>query len=261
MVKDQLIGQTFRSTVADGNPLWKVISKSGPDAYLCEVVNEPYEVNGRTYDGEFAGLQDVFLTKNIKRNIQWQHNWDGLVNSRATNTARFYSMLKENDVVHYHDGFSKFIRCKVRADKQLIPVGFVGNWQDYDVKPIRRPDGSLYKSYWLQRINKGEPFQPPASNLWEAMDQSERDYSMRNARPATPQQVVNLPRYEAPFDPTTEPLLSTDIPPMNEAEARIADKQRRIGEAIGLLSAVHNSTEATEDDLFAAMGKAVGTLL
>jgi predicted RNA-binding protein with EMAP domain len=59
---DIIVGQTtFRATHADGNPLWLVKAHQGRDTYLCEVVNEPIEVNGKTYDGEWAGTRKAFL--------------------------------------------------------------------------------------------------------------------------------------------------------------------------------------------------------
>ena len=44
---------TFRSPYADGNPLWLVKSQRGRDTWLCEVQNEPFTHNGKTYASDY----------------------------------------------------------------------------------------------------------------------------------------------------------------------------------------------------------------
>ena len=53
-------GMQFRSTLADGNPLW-VVKRSLGGAWLCEVVDEPIEIDGKVWTGDFAGAEKSFL--------------------------------------------------------------------------------------------------------------------------------------------------------------------------------------------------------
>ena len=58
----------FRAYYADSNPLWVVVEKRGRGprgVWLCEVVNEPEEINGEMYDSDYLGRQDVFTTEDI----------------------------------------------------------------------------------------------------------------------------------------------------------------------------------------------------
>lgn len=59
----------FRSVYADSNALWRVVEKKGKDCYLCRIENEPIEINGITYSGDYAGVEKVFMRDEIKRHL------------------------------------------------------------------------------------------------------------------------------------------------------------------------------------------------
>jgi hypothetical protein len=68
-----VIGETtFRSSYADSNALWRVIEKKSKDCFLCEIVNEVFELEGKTYNGDYAGVQKAFLKSEIQQAVGWQ---------------------------------------------------------------------------------------------------------------------------------------------------------------------------------------------
>jgi hypothetical protein len=45
------VGTKFRAAYADTNALWRVTRLAGDTAH-CVIVNEPWEHNGQTFDGD-----------------------------------------------------------------------------------------------------------------------------------------------------------------------------------------------------------------
>lgn len=157
-------GTTFRSSYADSNPLWKVIKSKGRGVYLCEIVNEPIEYDGRKIDSDWAGTQKAFLSTEIRASIGMAN----LFGSIANEHEQFYKNLREGQTIHYHNGFDNWVRCTVvkkDGENVLKPVALVGAWK-HDI-PVRRPDGTMSYSYYPEKIAKGETFTPNASNLFE----------------------------------------------------------------------------------------------
>jgi hypothetical protein len=163
----RLKGKRFRSVIADCNALWEVKRSRGRGVFECEVVNEPIEIDGKTYDGDFAGRRGVFTREDIEAKLRWQAFSD----ERWAEHEGFYEGLGDHQVVHYHHGGGEFIRCHAvvagprheldhpcvkEGEKALKIVALVGKWRDYDL----RPDG-----YHVQRI--GRLFKPNASCIYE----------------------------------------------------------------------------------------------
>lgn len=146
---------TFRHSYADGNPLWTVIKKAGRGVWLCEIIN----------DEDFKGVQKVFMTKEIEASKKVKEFFD----ENKVKHDKFYASLKEGDIVHYHNGFKSYVRCKVDSNKELVPVALVGNWHRNDL-PTRMLDGAIQYPYYSRKILEKEAFKPNALNVYENPD-------------------------------------------------------------------------------------------
>lgn len=168
-----LIGRQFRSPIADCNPLWEVKSSRGRGAFICEVVNEPFEIDGKTFDGEYAGRRQTFGVEEIERSLRVAEFW---AKSRREHED-FYDSLAFGEIVHYDDGFGNFVRCEVvtaanlrkgfdhpcveDGEKCLKELALVGNWRDYDLRS---------DSYHMRGVREARLFKPNASCIWENPD-------------------------------------------------------------------------------------------
>lgn len=116
-------GVTFRSVIADCNALWRVERVSGGVAH-CVVVNEPWEHNGRTYDGEYAGSRKPFYLDDVERILAYEERF------RADREygEDFFDGLDVGAIVHYNNGFRQFVRCEVVA---LDETQRTGTGQEY----------------------------------------------------------------------------------------------------------------------------------
>jgi hypothetical protein len=202
---------TFRSTYADANALWRVIGKKGKDCYLCQIQNEPVEIDGTVYSGDYAGIQKVFMRSEIHRSLQWKNFFD----KARDDSNKFYDSLQIGQTVHYHDGFGAYIRCEVVGGQKLKPVALVGNWREYDL-PTRRSTGEIIETYWSEKLKQGELFEPNASNIWEFYQNDETNpahipVNMRNGN-----------------DPTTMDAINLDLPETTAEEKRVADLWRTV---------------------------------
>lgn len=156
---------TFRSTYADSNALWKVIRKEGRN-YRCQIENERIEIDGKWYDGDYAGQQKIFSPEEILGSIGMSKLWQGLADKHDD----FYASLKPGQIIHYNNGFDNWVRCEVVRDggeNKLKPIALVGEWREYDL-PRRMRDGSIHNGYHADKIITGETMTPNASNLFEA---------------------------------------------------------------------------------------------
>jgi hypothetical protein len=163
----KLKGKRFRSVVADCNCLWEIKGSRGRGVFECEVVNEPIEIDGETYDSDFAGRRDVFTREHIEAAIAMEEFWQRSHDAHE----EFYASLGDHQIVHYHDGFGQYVRCHAvkaphdvpdadikKGDRCLLEVALVGNWRKFDL----RPDG-----YHARGIREGRLFKPNASNIYE----------------------------------------------------------------------------------------------
>ena len=216
------IGVTFRSTYADSNALWKVVSSRGRD-WLCEVVNEQFEFEGKTYDGDYAGSQKVFMTNEIERAIKLGNFFD----QKMDEHHNFYANLHEGQTIHYHNGFGQWVRCVVvnqDGKNVLKSVALLGNWHKSDL--VRRlPTGSICYGYNAQKIIDGETMTPNASNLWE--------------------NGCNGPPFSD--DPTTLAPISLDIPEMTAEQSVNAELWNRVNQLRDILNDSSNGPQAILD--------------
>lgn len=162
----KLKGKRFRSAIADCNCLWEVKGSRGRGVFECEVVNEPVEIDGKTYDSDFAGRVDVFTREYIEAVLTWEEHAKRIERKHEG----FYEGLDDGQVVHYHDGFGAYVRCHVvraeedvkgiagikKGERCLRKVALVGNWRHL---------GS--HSYHVKGVEEGRLFKPNASNIWE----------------------------------------------------------------------------------------------
>ncbi len=157
---------TFRAVHADTRPLWRVVRKSGREAYICRVENEQIVVNGKEYDGEYAGLEKAFTTREIRSSLAMSRAFDNIHDE----DARFYANLRPGQIVHYHDGFNRYVRCEVEQEdgkNVLKRLALVGNW-DPSSLPRRLADGSISHHYHAKKIADGETFRAHYTNVYES---------------------------------------------------------------------------------------------
>lgn len=238
------IGVEFRDTVADAQPVFKVTKKIGPAVY--EAVSQPeyVTINAQRVEIGYAGTVRAYKKADIDRRLQMAKFWE----ERVQQTQSFWQNQKPGTILHYDNGFAQFVRAEVvkvpRRQKNsrgtdyiggvaLKPLGLVGNWQDMDL-PRRTMSGVITLGYWAKNIQDGELFQPNESTVWENYDQTKRERSMRGCRPPTPQQVVNFPKYEKPFDPTAETLIDL-TPPQPTAEEKESERIFALREKVNKL--------------------------
>jgi hypothetical protein len=159
------IGTTFRSVHADSNALWKVRKVQGKDCWLCEIQNEPIEINGVLHDSDYVGTQRVFLTSQIKASKSSENFFANL----GKQHDQFYESLTVGQQVHYMNFRDAFVRCiviKEEGKNVLKPIALVGNWNDSNL-PYRYPNGEIYYPTYAKSVIDGKTMTPNASNIWE----------------------------------------------------------------------------------------------
>jgi hypothetical protein len=194
---------TFRSYYADGNPLWKVLHSVGKDVYLCEILNEPFEIDGDLIDSDYAGIQRPFMAKEIVACSEGDKALKNLMNEHD----EFYANLNVGDIIHYHNGFGEWVRCKVAnvRDKGnvLVPIALVGKWRELPRK--RFANGALSYCYYADKVASGDSMeQPNFTNLYEAGQKGDG------------------------VDPRTLPPLDLTPPPMTNEQERIASIWKQV---------------------------------
>jgi len=210
-------GMQFRSTLADGNPLW-VVKRSLGGAWLCEVVDEPIEIDGKVWTGDFAGAEKSFLS----REILAANAYEDMFKDMRSDHDRFYASLDEGDIVHYNNGFKNFVRCEVvfDADEQknkLKPIALVGEWKDYDL-PKRMSDGEIHYGYHAKKIIDGSTFEANVTCIFEAGTNHSDD-------------------------PRSHPPIDLAVPAMTEEEEQEAVRCQLIGRVQEIISEHGNTQE------------------
>jgi hypothetical protein len=195
--------------------------------WRCVIVNEPVEIHGKTYDGDYAGVVQGFTTDQIERTKTLKQAFERGMDDHE----RFYSTLPVGAIVHYDNGFAQFIRCE-RVEgpkgKRLRPLALIGNWNDHDL-PRRRPDGSVQLGFQAEKIANGDCFEPYYGNIWESYDAKRREWSMRGLTASSTAHLNDIgrarfaeQRYQAPFDPTTAEPIDLTPPGLSAEEQAIA---------------------------------------
>lgn len=171
MPKNSLIGKRFHSVIADCSCLFEVKAKQGRGGYRCVVVNVPIEIDGKKYDGEFAGEVRLFTTAQIEDAIA---NEEYYAKMRADHAA-FYAGLEVGAIVHYHYGFGQFVRCEVVALTEPTRIGLteeypagtkvlrmkalVGPWRERELRA-----SELYPRW----VSEGNLMCPNLTNVYES---------------------------------------------------------------------------------------------
>lgn len=192
------VGMTFRSPIADGNPLWKVVRRVGNAAWQC-VVEDYVTIGGRKHECDFFGQEKLFSSKEILATI----GWDQALANMASAGDAFYRSLTPGSIVHYHNAFNKYVRCEVSPDHKLLPVALVGAWDKSDL-PYRLANGQVYYPYHPKAILEKRSFKPDHNSIYE--------YN----------HPVSAPNPRFKTDPRYLPALSLDVPDMTEEQARMA---------------------------------------
>lgn len=204
-----LIGKTFRATYCDGNCLWKVIKKLGPQVWLCEI---------DASDLDYGGTQKSFMTREIEASVNWSKRIDDLL----TDHDKFYRDLVPGEVVHYHNGFQQYIRCEVvrRHNQNLLkPIAMVGDWK-HELPRRRHADGKPTYCYHADKIEKGELFEPNFSNIYE---HSPKKFAV---------------------DPRNLPALDISVPEMTAEQEKTAAKWQRIQRISDVISNERQNPDA-----------------
>jgi hypothetical protein len=157
-------GTTFRSVIADCNALWKVLKRQGTNAYLCEVINEPQEYDGRIFDSDYAGHQDLFQREHIFGSINMKNIFAELGNKHDG----FYANLTPGEIVHYSSSHGRYVRCTVTSEQELLPIALVGEWYDWEYKISLSESNEPLIPSQVKRIIEKETMTPNYSNIYES---------------------------------------------------------------------------------------------
>lgn len=147
------VGMEFHAPYADSNSKW-IVRKSLGGAWLCEIVNDPIEIDGKTYPGEYNGTKKSFMSHEILTSLAMVAMFDGI----ADENQKFLQSQKPGTILHYHNGFGQYVRREVVRDgnvNKLKPIALVGNWEKRDL-PQRYQDGNVYYPFHANKIITGE---------------------------------------------------------------------------------------------------------
>jgi hypothetical protein len=227
------IGTTFRSNYADSNPLWKVTKKLGPKVWEAVIQSEPIVIDGKTYEGDYAGTVKAFLEDDIARTLQFAK----ACGKMGDDSDRWYAGLRFGSVVHYKHGRSEFVRCEVvlstEGKKELLPFALVGEWRKWDL-PQRYEDGTIYLGYHAQQIIEKKRMHPHASNILE-YNADKRD-----------------------VDPTKLKEISLEVPLMTFEQERTAACWKKVFE---LREALQRQEQESPEDILKRFGTLLGNNL
>lgn len=161
-----IVGETtFHSDYADSRPKWRVTKTRGDDTYECTIELDELD---------YAGVINVFGGERIRQLMGYE---------KRTATCHdyyeaLYKGLNAGTIVHYHNGFGQFVRCKVLADKQLTSMALVGNWRSHDL-PSRGYDGEINYPYHCKNVmaQEEESWRPHGSNIYEFSELLQEQYA------------------------------------------------------------------------------------
>ena len=147
----------FAHALATACPKWKVVRKRGGDTWECEVVTTEYKGNVDVFDGEF-------IRSCVKCDRRRSEESDA--------QEEYYRSLQLGEIVHYHSGHGRFVRCRVELDKRgrkvLIPIELVGKWLKRDTTVVQHRDGSWNTPTYVDSIERREFILSHFSNIYES---------------------------------------------------------------------------------------------
>lgn len=215
-----VVGQTtFRDTVMDYNPIFRVVEKKAGGVYRC--VSED--------DDGYGGVERFFSAAQIKSKVQWESTIDSLFNR----SDDFWSTVELGRTLHYHNGFGEFVRGVVvihDGKRQFKPTALVGKWSERDL-PRRGSDGEIYYPYHAKRVVFGgedAPWRPNDGCVWEA---------------------PGFARQGQLDDPTTMEPIDLSVPEPTPEEAAEQAKERLIKQIAEVISTRYE-TRLTPDETF-----------
>lgn len=164
------IGTEFRSVIADGNALWRVTGKAGPNVWHAEVQPEWAEIRGeRMMVSDYAGSTDVFTTERIAGSL----HMSDVFARHASEADEFWEAQEIGTVLHYHDGFGKYVRGRVayvvtdgEGRNELVPTDLVGKWDDRDLVSWNAW-GEINEGYHVRKIKDENSWQPSPTCVYE----------------------------------------------------------------------------------------------
>ena len=156
------IGREVSFPAADGCAVYKIV-KINQRTVVLEWIQD-HENNPDNYHAAGIGGSGRVDRTLVERCIGMDDLWE----ESGDEHEAFYEGLTIGDIVHYHDGFSQFIRCEVVASteeksvcgKVLKPIGLVGEW--FKHQPLSRG------CYHVKQVLEGKAFTPHASNVYES---------------------------------------------------------------------------------------------
>jgi len=164
LAKGDLVGETVRFQIADGYAQYMIV-KERPFTVAHLDILDGYSALGATIRG--YRLQDA------RAQVEADRRWQQL---RREKEAAYEKLLKDNEVLHYHDGFGQYIRCEVvvadhdghtikKGEQCLKEAALVGAWRDYDLRA---------DSYHMKGVREGRLMKPHISNLYEYSEDLQR---------------------------------------------------------------------------------------
>ena len=153
-----VVGAMLRFPVADGYAHY-VVTKERP----LTVQHVPYLDGYQISNAHIRGLkkQDVLLQ--IQRDKALKRIFD--------TRSEYLSNLKIGQIIHYHDGFNQFVRCKVvNVDGQnlLQPIALVGEW-NVSALVYRYRTGEVNYEYHAKHVVNGTgAWRPSDTCIFEA---------------------------------------------------------------------------------------------
>jgi len=148
------IGLEFYAPHADSNSKW-IVRKSLGGSWLCEIINDPIEIDGKKYPGEWNGTKKSFLSHEILTSLSMAAMFDGIQDE----SQKFLQSQKPGAILHYHDGFGQYVRQIVVKDggvNKLKAIALVGNWDKNHDLPRRSANGTINHPYHVKNILSGE---------------------------------------------------------------------------------------------------------
>jgi len=205
----------------------------GNGVWECYVVNEPYEVNGEKYDGEYAGATDVFKAGDIDSMVRWEK----AIKSRQNESKNWWDFLTIGDIYHYDNGFSNYVRCEVveeDGEKKLQPIALVGDWKGHDL-PSRRANGQVHYPHHAEKVvDRVGAWRCDTGCIYEVSERRQKGLDPR------PLEAINL-----------------TVPDMTEEESRLAELENIRTQAIEVLQ---NYEDSVEDRLAGVVAMITQTL-
>jgi len=209
------VGTKFRYTFADSNPEWTVMKSHTGGFWTCQILE----------DGDWTRAVKTFTTKEIIASIQMSE----YLKKTVDDSDDYFDNLPTNSIVHYNNGFNGFVRCKVTADKQLLPIDLIGNWLSHDL-PRRERDGSIYYGYHASNILEKKVFRPNASNVYE--------YNLTRSKN---QQPIAFSKW---VDPRKMDVVSLEVSEQTDEQKKLATLWKKIDAIRRILNENNNRNPA-----------------